>query len=101
LIQHVNSESSFTKDRLGTFCFTGPSFEDDPIEGFAAISATDAKFVQVIHSSTELGMNRACGTIDIFPNGGRYQPGQSNRQNFSVVSTDFLRLPHEDHERSR
>jgi pimeloyl-ACP methyl ester carboxylesterase len=55
----------------------GPGFEKNALAGFAALSKGDAKFVEVIHTDAGvLGMNRACGTIDFFPNGGYLQPGE-------------------------
>lgn len=55
----------------------GPGFEKDPLQDFAAISKKDARFVEVIHTDAGvLGMNRACGTVDFFPNGGYLQPGK-------------------------
>jgi hypothetical protein len=48
--------------------------------GFGAISKTDAKFVQIIHTSSFRGMQTAVGTVDFFPNGGSRQPGELQTQ---------------------
>lgn len=61
----------FNKSILGS----GPGFEQKLYKGFEAISKTDAKIVQIIHSSTSLGMEAQAGTIDFYPNGGSHQPG--------------------------
>lgn len=45
-------------------------------ESFRSISATDAKFVQVIHTNGgDFGTRRVTGTVDFYPNGGELQPG--------------------------
>ncbi|XP_057658586.1 pancreatic lipase-related protein 2-like [Diorhabda carinulata] len=39
------------------------------------LDASDARFVQVIHTSTPLGFGEPVGDADYFPNGGSSQPG--------------------------
>ncbi|XP_071419405.1 lipase member I [Pithys albifrons albifrons] len=52
----------------------GPSFTHEPPE--RRLDHTDAQFVDVIHSDTDvLGFKRPLGTIDFYPNGGMDQPG--------------------------
>jgi len=53
----------------------GPGFVGIHRPGFSQISKYDAKFVQIIHSSSYLGMTAECGTVDFYPNGGTHQPG--------------------------
>jgi hypothetical protein len=51
-------------------------FESHVYRGFEAISKTDATYVQIIHTNGgTLGMQRECGTVDFYPNGGSRQPG--------------------------
>lgn len=52
----------------------GPSFETAKPQ--ARLWRTDAQFVDVIHTDAgRLGMWQACGSVDIYPNGGQSQPG--------------------------
>ncbi|XP_009073378.1 PREDICTED: lipase member H-A-like isoform X2 [Acanthisitta chloris] len=52
----------------------GPLFTGEPPEG--RLDHTDAQFVDVIHSDTDvLGFKKPLGTIDFYPNGGMDQPG--------------------------
>ncbi|KAK3579098.1 hypothetical protein CHS0354_022117 [Potamilus streckersoni] len=57
----------------------GPAFEDSPIQ--VRLDATDAIFVDVIHTDAEhlfylgFGMDSPAGTVDFYPNGGKNQPG--------------------------
>ncbi|XP_050564214.1 lipase member I isoform X2 [Cygnus atratus] len=52
----------------------GPSFTREPPEG--RLDRTDAKFVDVIHTDSDvLGFKKPLGTIDFYPNGGMDQPG--------------------------
>ncbi|KAM6145143.1 lipase member I [Phoenicopterus ruber ruber] len=52
----------------------GPSFTREPPEG--RLDRTDAQFVDVIHSDSDvLGFKKPLGTIDFYPNGGMDQPG--------------------------
>jgi Lipase len=57
----------------------GPGFEQKLYDGFMPISKTDARTVQVIHSSDIMGMSTEAGTIDFYPNGGVHQPGELER----------------------
>ncbi|KAL3869913.1 hypothetical protein ACJMK2_042535 [Sinanodonta woodiana] len=57
----------------------GPAFEDSSIQ--VRLDATDAAFVDVIHTDAEhlldlgFGMESPAGTVDFYPNGGKNQPG--------------------------
>lgn len=59
----------------------GPYFQGVP-QKEARLWHTDAEFVDVIHTdgqpffpSLGFGMKESCGHVDIFPNGGKFQPG--------------------------
>lgn len=39
------------------------------------LAATDASYVEVMHTSGLIGFEAAIGTADFYVNGGRYQPG--------------------------
>jgi pancreatic triacylglycerol lipase len=60
----------------------GPLFESQAVE--ARLDATDAQFVDVIHSNGAnlilggLGSWQAMGHVDFYPNGGMEQKGCSN-----------------------
>ena len=51
---------------------------------------TDAKFVDVIHTDAQplikfgMGMYETCGHVDIYPNGGRTQPGCGDQENDEI-----------------
>lgn len=57
-----------------------PGFDfDDPA---ARLDSSDAMFVDVIHTDvrngpidSSLGLQRSCGHVDFYPNGGKQQPG--------------------------
>ena len=56
----------------------GFDFDDTAIR----LDPSDAMFVDVIHSdvrdsalSKALGLQRPCGHVDFYPNGGKHQPG--------------------------
>ena len=57
-----------------------PGFDFD--DGRIRLDPTDAMFVDVIHSDirngaidSSLGLQRPCGHVDYYPNGGIEQPG--------------------------
>ena len=57
-----------------------PGFDFD--DAAIRLDPSDAMFVDVIHSdvrdsalSKALGLQRACGHVDFYPNGGKHQPG--------------------------
>ncbi|XP_062575958.1 pancreatic triacylglycerol lipase-like [Saccostrea cucullata] len=68
----------------------GPLF--NKYHPMARLDASDASFVDVIHTDTEgtfnfgLGMNNICGDIDFFPNGGEMQPG-CNKSALRIADT--------------
>lgn len=57
----------------------GPSFEHADNQN--TLSRDDAQFVDVLHTNTRgtpdrsIGIQRPVGHIDIYPNGGTFQPG--------------------------
>uniref|UniRef100_A0A667YG18 Lipoprotein lipase n=1 Tax=Myripristis murdjan TaxID=586833 RepID=A0A667YG18_9TELE len=57
----------------------GPTFEHADAE--STLSPDDAQFVDVLHTNTRgspdrsIGIQRTVGHIDIYPNGGTFQPG--------------------------
>ena len=57
----------------------GPTFEHADNQNI--LSKGDAQFVDVLHTNTRgspdrsIGIQRSVGHIDIFPNGGTFQPG--------------------------
>jgi len=57
----------------------GPTFEHADIQN--TLSPDDAQFVDVLHTNTRgspdrsIGIQRPVGHIDIYPNGGTFQPG--------------------------
>ncbi|XP_072391902.1 phospholipase A1-like [Diabrotica undecimpunctata] len=52
----------------------GPLFSIRPKD--KRLNPTDAEVVEVIHSDGgRFGFDNPCGTIDFFPNGGKWQPG--------------------------
>ena len=53
----------------------GPLFED--MDEGVRLDASHAQFVDVIHTSQILGINRAIGHVDTFVNGGHDQSGCS------------------------
>ena len=67
----------------------GPYFEG--VKNPAArLWHTDAKFVDVIHTDAQplikfgMGMYETCGHVDIYPNGGRTQPGCGDQENDEI-----------------
>ena len=61
----------------------GPLFESQ--SNSLRLGSSDAKFVDVIHTSSASGIRQAIGHLDFYPNGGRMQPGCGS------VWTDVLR----------
>lgn len=57
----------------------GPTFEHADNQN--TLSPDDAKFVDVLHTNTRgspnrsIGIQRPVGHVDIYPNGGTFQPG--------------------------
>lgn len=51
----------------------GPSFKANNCS--ERICETDAHFVQILHTSNNLGTERTLGTVDLYMNNGRDQPG--------------------------
>ncbi|XP_048729945.2 pancreatic triacylglycerol lipase-like [Ostrea edulis] len=76
----------------------GPLF--DKYDPLARLDADDAVFVDVVHTDTEgvfnlgLGMNKRCGDIDFFPNGGEIQPGCN--QSVLKIADSIARLQVEE-----
>lgn len=69
----------------------GPSFEnaDSP----RRLSPDDATFVDVLHTNTRgspdlsIGIQRPVGHVDIYPNGGTFQPGCNIQNTMKLIAT--------------
>ncbi|XP_043089431.1 lipoprotein lipase-like isoform X2 [Puntigrus tetrazona] len=68
----------------------GPSFEN--AEGLRRLSPDDAVFVDVLHTNTRgspdlsIGIQRPVGHVDIYPNGGTFQPGCSIQHTMKLIA---------------
>ncbi|XP_067252115.1 lipoprotein lipase [Chanodichthys erythropterus] len=73
----------------------GPSFEYADAQ--STLSPDDALFVDVLHTNTRgspdrsIGIQRPVGHIDIYPNGGTFQPGCDLQNTMLMVATTGLR----------
>ncbi len=73
----------------------GPSFEYADAQ--STLSPDDALFVDVLHTNTRgspdrsIGIQRPVGHIDIYPNGGTFQPGCGLQNTVLMVATTGLR----------
>uniref|UniRef100_A0A8C1XH86 Lipoprotein lipase n=2 Tax=Cyprinus carpio TaxID=7962 RepID=A0A8C1XH86_CYPCA len=73
----------------------GPSFEYADAQ--STLSPDDALFVDVLHTNTRgspdrsIGIQRPVGHIDIYPNGGTFQPGCDLQNTVLMVATSGLR----------
>ncbi|TRY57483.1 hypothetical protein DNTS_035511 [Danionella cerebrum] len=73
----------------------GPSFEYADAQ--STLSPDDALFVDVLHTNTRgspdrsIGIQRPVGHIDIYPNGGTFQPGCDLQNTMMMVATTGLR----------
>uniref|UniRef100_A0A673NM48 Lipoprotein lipase n=1 Tax=Sinocyclocheilus rhinocerous TaxID=307959 RepID=A0A673NM48_9TELE len=73
----------------------GPSFEYADAQ--STLSPDDALFVDVLHTNTRgspdrsIGIQRPVGHIDIYPNGGTFQPGCDLQNTVLMVATTGLR----------
>ncbi|XP_020780438.1 lipoprotein lipase [Boleophthalmus pectinirostris] len=73
----------------------GPTFEhaDDQ----STLSRDDAQFVDVLHTNTRgspgrsIGIQRPLGHIDIYPNGGAFQPGCDIQNTLLGIASEGLR----------
>ncbi|KAI2667980.1 Lipoprotein lipase [Labeo rohita] len=69
----------------------GPSFEN--AESLRRLSPDDATFVDVLHTNTRgspdlsIGIQRPVGHVDIYPNGGTFQPGCSIQHTVKLIAT--------------
>lgn len=68
----------------------GPRFEH--AEDLKRLSPDDANFVDVLHTNTRgtpdlsIGIQRPVGHIDIYPNGGTFQPGCSLQNTMKMIA---------------
>lgn len=73
----------------------GPSFEYADAQ--STLSPDDAHFVDVLHTNTRgspdrsIGIQRPVGHVDIYPNGGTFQPGCDLQNTMMMVATTGLR----------
>ncbi|KAF4083145.1 hypothetical protein AMELA_G00136590 [Ameiurus melas] len=73
----------------------GPSFEYADAQ--STLSPDDAQFVDVLHTNTRgspdrsIGIQRPVGHVDIYPNGGTFQPGCDLQNTMMMVATSGLR----------
>lgn len=73
----------------------GPSFEYADAQ--STLSPDDAQFVDVLHTNTRgspdrsIGIQRPVGHVDIYPNGGTFQPGCDLQNTMMMVATTGLR----------
>ncbi|XP_051990215.1 lipoprotein lipase isoform X1 [Xyrauchen texanus] len=69
----------------------GPSFEN--ADSLRRLSPDDASFVDVLHTNTRgtpdlsIGIQRPVGHVDIYPNGGTFQPGCSIQHTMRLIAT--------------
>ncbi|KAG5286566.1 hypothetical protein AALO_G00016300 [Alosa alosa] len=69
----------------------GPRFEN--AEDVRRLSPDDANFVDVLHTNTRgspdlsIGIQRPVGHIDIYPNGGTFQPGCSLQNTMKMIAS--------------
>ncbi|XP_066507968.1 lipoprotein lipase-like [Hoplias malabaricus] len=69
----------------------GPTFEH--ADSLKRLSPDDARFVDVLHTNTRgspdlsIGIQRTVGHVDIYPNGGTFQPGCSLQNTMRMIAT--------------
>lgn len=106
MLSYCNSQSIYAHLLLVfrlflTFCVhlgmdpAGPSFEYADAQN--TLSPDDAQFVDVLHTNTRgspdrsIGIQRPVGHVDIYPNGGTFQPGCDLQNTMMMVATTGLR----------
>ncbi|KAG1929256.1 lipoprotein lipase [Pimephales promelas] len=76
----------------------GPSFEN--AESLRRLSQDDASFVDVLHTNTRgspdlsIGIQRPVGHVDIYPNGGTFQPGCTIQHTMKLIATYGIYMFH-------
>ncbi|KAG7319876.1 hypothetical protein KOW79_017019 [Hemibagrus wyckioides] len=81
-------------NRITGFDPAGPTFEH--ADRLNRLSPDDAKFVDVLHTNTRgspdlsIGIQRPVGHVDIYPNGGTFQPGCSLQNAMRMIATHGL-----------
>ncbi|KAG7456774.1 hypothetical protein MATL_G00239380 [Megalops atlanticus] len=69
----------------------GPGFEHADAQ--SSLSPDDASFVDVLHTNTRgspgrsIGIQRPVGHVDIYPNGGTFQPGCDLQSTIKMIAT--------------
>ncbi|XP_072525497.1 lipoprotein lipase [Salminus brasiliensis] len=72
----------------------GPTFEH--ADTLKRLSPDDAKFVDVLHTNTRgspdlsIGIQRTVGHVDIYPNGGTFQPGCNLQNAMRMIASHGL-----------
>lgn len=73
----------------------GPTFEHADEQ--STLSRGDAQFVDVLHTNTRgspdrsIGIQRPVGHIDIYPNGGTFQPGCDIQNTLMGIALEGIR----------
>uniref|UniRef100_A0A4W5RW94 Lipase domain-containing protein n=1 Tax=Hucho hucho TaxID=62062 RepID=A0A4W5RW94_9TELE len=82
----------------------GPDFEGE--HAHHRLSPDDAHFVDVLHTFTQgslgfsIGIQQPVGHVDIYPNGGSFQPGCNLNATIPFMFTAITDIPRCSHERS-
>lgn len=94
--KYAKSEFQITLGRVTGLDAAGPLFEK--ADTAVRIDKSDATYVDLIHSNGGneddgfLGINRACGHADFFPNGGHQQPGCGSNNFICAHGVGMLQL---------
>ncbi|KAJ8277380.1 hypothetical protein GJAV_G00074540 [Gymnothorax javanicus] len=81
-------------NRITGFDPAGPGFEYADEQ--SSLSPDDAVFVDVLHTNTRgspdrsIGIQRPVGHVDVYPNGGTFQPGCDLQNTMKLIATSGL-----------